>query len=64
MFDSKSIGSLNVNHLIQIRSVEVAIRLQGSRLSTCKQRMTLVLIELDLAYKLIEVDMGQGEPKV
>lgn len=43
-------------------------RISGSgyttlRIQTCKQKMMLVMFELDLAYELIEADVGQGEHK-
>ncbi|KAH0339827.1 hypothetical protein KCU81_g7080, partial [Aureobasidium melanogenum] len=39
----------------------MTIRLHRSKLSTCTQRVMLVLNGLDLPYNLIDVDIGQGE---
>ncbi|THY01347.1 glutathione S-transferase III [Aureobasidium pullulans] len=41
----------------------MAMRLYGSKLSTCTQRVMLVLNELDLSYELISIDMKKGEHK-
>ncbi|THZ80417.1 glutathione S-transferase III [Aureobasidium pullulans] len=41
----------------------MAMRLYGSKLSTCTQRVMLVLNELDLSYELISIDMKRGEHK-
>lgn len=42
----------------------MTIRVYGSQLSICTQRVMLVLNELDLPYELINVDMSQGAHKV
>ncbi|THV68045.1 glutathione S-transferase III [Aureobasidium pullulans] len=41
----------------------MAMRLYGSKLSTCTQRVMLVFNELDLSYELISIDMKRGEHK-
>jgi hypothetical protein len=48
---------------IEKLSGTMAIRLHGSKLSTCTQRVMLVLKELELPYELVGVDMGKGEHK-
>jgi len=42
----------------------MAIKVYGSMLSTCTQRVISVLIELGLDYELSEVNMQKGEQKV
>ncbi|KAI4762497.1 glutathione S-transferase III [Aureobasidium sp. EXF-3400] len=41
----------------------MTIRLHGSKLSTCTQRVMLVLNELELPHEFVAVDMGKGEHK-
>jgi glutathione S-transferase len=49
---------------IKKSSETMTIRLHGSKLSTCTQRVMLVLNELELPYEFVAVDMGKGEHKV
>lgn len=49
---------------IEKQNEMMAVRLHGSKLSTCTQRVMLVLNELELPYEFVALDMGKGEHKV
>lgn len=42
----------------------MALKLYGSKVSTCSQRVMLVLNELNLPYDLVDINMMKGEHKV
>lgn len=42
----------------------MALKLYGSKMSTCTQRVMLVLNELSLSYELVDINMMKGEHKV
>ncbi|KAG9590909.1 hypothetical protein KCU77_g4836, partial [Aureobasidium melanogenum] len=41
----------------------MALKLYGSKISTCSQRVMLVMNELNIPYDLIDIDMMKGEHK-
>lgn len=43
---------------------KMALKLYGSKMSTCTQRVMLVLNELSLSYELVDINMMKGEHKV
>ncbi|KAI4740416.1 hypothetical protein E4T50_09115 [Aureobasidium sp. EXF-12298] len=42
----------------------MALKLYGSSISTCSQRVMLVMNELNIPYDLVDIDMMKGEHKV
>lgn len=42
----------------------MALKLYGSKISTCSQRVMLVMNELNIPYDLVDIDMMKGEHKV